>query len=119
MRELRWKAAGNPEPPSPVVATDAELTKAQAKRLAIAANGGCTRRSGSRTRTRTAKPCSRPGRRGRRSGRDRRTFIEIGAAAADCLARAIARGVYEATALPCCPDYPAWRDRFGAGRAAT
>ena len=40
-------------------------------------------------------------------------LIEIGALAADCLARAVARGVYEATALPCAPAFPAWRDRFG------
>jgi D-aminopeptidase len=32
---------------------------------------------------------------------------------ADCLARAIARGVYEATALPYANAQPAWRDRFG------
>jgi len=40
-------------------------------------------------------------------------LVAIGAAAADCLARAIARGVYEAAALRCCPQAPAWRDRFG------
>jgi hypothetical protein len=34
-------------------------------------------------------------------------------AAGDCLARAIARGVYEATALPFHGAIPAWRDRFG------
>jgi hypothetical protein len=34
---------------------------------------------------------------------------------ADCLARAIARGVYEATALPYANAQPAWRDRFGEG----
>jgi D-aminopeptidase len=40
-------------------------------------------------------------------------LVAIGARAADCLARAIARAVYEAAALPCCPQAPAWRDRFG------
>ncbi|MBX3088421.1 MAG: P1 family peptidase, partial [Cryobacterium sp.] len=40
-------------------------------------------------------------------------IIEIGATAADCLARAIARGVYEATALPFPESPPAWRDKFG------
>lgn len=36
----------------------------------------------------------------------------IGAIAADCLARSIARGVYESTAHP--GGAPGWRDRFGA-----
>jgi D-aminopeptidase len=36
----------------------------------------------------------------------------LGAAAANCLARAVARGVYEATALPFPGALPAWRDRF-------
>ena len=34
-------------------------------------------------------------------------------AAADCITRAIARGVYEATALPFASAQPSWRDRFG------
>jgi D-aminopeptidase len=33
--------------------------------------------------------------------------------AANVVARAIARGVYEATALPFLGALPAWRDRFG------
>jgi L-aminopeptidase/D-esterase-like protein len=42
-------------------------------------------------------------------------LTEIGMAAGDCLARAIARGVYEATALPFSGALPAWRDKFGMG----
>ena len=45
-----------------------------------------------------------------------RDAIEIGATASDCLARAVARGVYEATALPFSGALPAWRDKFGALR---
>jgi hypothetical protein len=41
-------------------------------------------------------------------------LTEIGLAAADCLARAIARGVYEATALPFAGALPAWKDRFAS-----
>jgi D-aminopeptidase len=41
-------------------------------------------------------------------------LTEIGMAAGDCLARAIARGVYEATALPFPGALPAWRDKFGS-----
>ena len=40
-------------------------------------------------------------------------LTELGTLAADCVARAIARGVYEATALPFESALPAWRDRFG------
>ena len=35
--------------------------------------------------------------------------------AADCLARAVARGVYEATALPYKTAVPDWKTRFGGG----
>ncbi len=45
-------------------------------------------------------------------------LTEIGMVAGDCLARAIARGVYEATALPFPGALPAWRDRFAAGAAS-
>jgi D-aminopeptidase len=37
----------------------------------------------------------------------------LGGVAANALARAIARAVYEATALPFTDALPAWRDRFG------
>ena len=40
-------------------------------------------------------------------------LTELGAAAADCLARAVARGVYEATALPYPTSLPDYRGRFG------
>jgi len=41
-------------------------------------------------------------------------LTEIGLAAADCLARAIARGVYEATALPFPGALPAWKDLYAS-----
>ena len=43
-------------------------------------------------------------------------LTEIGAVAADCLARAVARGVYAATALPFARAVPGWRSRFGIMR---
>ena len=43
-------------------------------------------------------------------------LTELGTAAADCLARAMARGVYEATALPYKTAVPDWKTRFGGGR---
>jgi D-aminopeptidase len=41
-----------------------------------------------------------------------RDLTEIGLCAADCLARAIARAIYEASALPFANALPAWRDMF-------
>jgi D-aminopeptidase len=41
------------------------------------------------------------------------SLSELGMLAANVLARAIARGIYEATALPFPGALPSWRDRFG------
>jgi L-aminopeptidase/D-esterase-like protein len=43
-------------------------------------------------------------------------LTELGTVAADCLARAVARDVYEATALPYKTAVPDWKTRFGGGR---
>jgi D-aminopeptidase len=42
-----------------------------------------------------------------------RGVAEIGTVAANVLARAVARAVYEAEALPFPGALPAWRDKFG------
>ena len=39
-------------------------------------------------------------------------LTELGAVAANVIARAIARGVYEATALPFAGALPSWKNRF-------
>jgi L-aminopeptidase/D-esterase-like protein len=99
-----------------LVATDAALTKPQAKRLAIMANDGLAR---------AILPAHAPmdgdtvfaaatGARPLESDDD---LTEIGQAATIALARAIARGVYEATALPCPGAQASWRDRFGVTSA--
>jgi D-aminopeptidase len=96
-----------------VVATDAALTKAQAKRFAIMAHTGMAR---------AIYPVHTPldgdvvfaAATGRRPLTDPVLGpMTLGAVAANCLARAIARGVYEATALPFADALPAWRDLFG------
>jgi D-aminopeptidase len=118
--QLRMKG-GTPPPPSTtvaMVACDAILTKAQAKRIAIMADDGLAR---------AVRPAHAPMdgdtvisvatlRRPLRQGLELQEITEIGMAAGDCLARAIARGVYEARALPFPKALPAWRDRFGGGR---
>ena len=112
MQRLAWKGHQQPGSTIAIVATDAQLSKAMAKRLALAAHGGlhkALRFAHALTDGDTVFAVA--------TGRvvravETRNVVEIGAVAADCLARAIARGVYEATALPCAPAHPAWRDRF-------
>jgi D-aminopeptidase len=96
-----------------LVVTDAALTKAQAKRLAVMAGAGLaiaihpvyTPLDGDAVFAAATgkKPLADPV----------RDLARLGAVAAQCLARAVARGIYEATALPFPGALPAWRDKFG------
>ncbi|MBF9233424.1 P1 family peptidase [Microvirga alba] len=112
-RKLIWKGGPQPATTIALIATDAVLTKSLAKRLAIASHAGLAR--GLRFShalfdgdTIFAAATSR------KPLRDEAAeFTELTAIAADCLTRAIARGVYEATALPYPGTLPAWRDKFG------
>lgn len=95
-----------------VIATDAALTKAQAKRLAIVTHDGFARAlwpshtpfdgdlifSLATGRVPLADPAY--------------ALIEIGAMAAACMSRAIARGIFEASEAPD-DTLPTWRQRFG------
>ena len=118
---LRMKGRAPPSTTIALVVTDAILTKAEAKRLAIMADDGLAR---------AIRPAHAPMdgdtvfaaatlQRPLRRGQEGPDITEIGLAAADCLARAIARGVFEATALPFPGAMPAWRDRFAALLAKT
>ena len=109
---LRWKGDGQTATTIGMVATDVTLTKVQARRLAIAASGGLSK--GLRLASAifdgdTVFAAST----GKRPLGGAAEMIELCALASDTLARAIARGVYEATALPYAGAVPAWRDRFG------
>jgi D-aminopeptidase len=95
-----------------IVATDAILTKAQAKRVAVAAHDGLAR---------AIVPAHTPhdgdlvfaAATGRRALTDPAAgVLEIGHAASLCLARAIARAVFEASPSDGDP-LPTWKDRFG------
>ncbi|HEY1735279.1 MAG TPA: P1 family peptidase [Methylovirgula sp.] len=98
-----------------IVATDAALTKAQAKRLAVMAQDGLAYALrpahaaldgdtifAAATGTALEPPSLRD-------------LTEIGALAAQCVARGIARAVYEAEALPFADSVPSWKQKF-AGR---
>jgi len=95
-----------------VVVTDAELTKPQAKRLAMIAQTGFAR---------AIYPVHAPldgdvlfaAATGEKPIDPLIGLTELGMVAANVTARAIARGVYAATALPFPAALPAWKDRFG------
>ncbi|ALK10019.1 P1 family peptidase [Blastochloris viridis] len=97
-----------------VVATDAMLTKSEARHLAVMAQDGLAR---------ALFPIHTPldgdtvfaAATGRRALSDPvYGLARLGSAAALALARASARAVFAATALPFEGALPAWRDRFGA-----
>jgi L-aminopeptidase/D-esterase-like protein len=112
MRPIITKRSLPPSTTIALVATDAALTKAQAKRLAIAAHGGLARalRLSHAPNDGDIVFAAATARRPLRD--EARDLTDICAAGADCVARAIARGVYEATALPFPGALPGWRDRF-------
>jgi len=105
---MRLKGMSAPATTIGAVVTDALLTKAQAHRLSIAAHDGLARAllpahlplDGDTVLSAAtgAKPIEAPG------------FMELCHLAGIVMARAIARGVYEATALPHEGAQRAWRD---------
>ena len=94
-----------------VLVTDAALTKSQAKRLAMIAQTGFAR---------AIYPVHAPtdgdvvfaAATGEKPIDPVAGLTELGMVAANVMARAIARGVYEATALPFADALPAWKDKF-------
>ncbi|RDJ27309.1 peptidase S58 family protein [Bosea caraganae] len=111
---LRFKGGTGQNTTIAIVATDAALTKAQAKRLALAAHDGLAR---------ALRPAHAPldgdivfaaatGHSGAPS--DAFALAELCSTAADVLARAVARGVHAAAALPFPNAKPSWRDRFAS-----
>jgi D-aminopeptidase len=101
-----------------VVVTDAILSKAQIKRLAVMAQDGLARALypihtpidgdivfAASTRR---KPLTDPA----------VGLAELGAVAADTVARAVARGVFEAHPLPFPDALPSWQGLFGPTRSA-
>jgi L-aminopeptidase/D-esterase-like protein len=95
-----------------LIVTDAALTKAQAHRLAIMAHDGLAR---------AVLPAHAPmdgdtifaASTGTRELAGPNDLTELGHAATLVTSRAMARGVFEATALPVPGAQPSWRDRFG------
>jgi L-aminopeptidase/D-esterase-like protein len=95
-----------------VVVTDAVLTKPQAKRLAMIAHTGMARAIYPVHAT-TDGDVVFAAATGRKPIDPLFGLTELGMVAANTVARAIARGVHSATALPFLGALPAWGDRFG------
>jgi len=112
--DLKFRSKGAPRENTTlaVVATDVKLSKAQCKRLAVMAQSGLSRAiypvhtplDGDVVFAAAlgAKPLPDPV----------YSLSELGMLAANVLARAIARGVYEAAALPFPGALPGWKDKF-------
>jgi D-aminopeptidase len=113
--DLKIRAKGGPQENTTiaVIATDAKLSKAQCNRLAVMAQDGLAR---------AIYPVHTPldgdtvfsaaiGE--KQLGDPIYGLAELGMAAANTMARAIARGVYEAAALPFAGALPSWKDKFG------
>jgi D-aminopeptidase len=118
--DLAIRAKGGPQNSGPnqnttiaVIATDAALTKAQCNRLAVMAHDGYARAiypvhtplDGDVifSAATGAIPLPDP----------YYGLAELGMVAGNVMARAIARGIYEATALPFPGALPSWKDRHG------
>lgn len=97
-----------------LVATDASLTKAEAKRLALSAHDGLARglRPGHTPMDGDTVFAAATGLKPLPNGTN--SVTELAILAADTLARAIARGVYEASALPFAGAQPSWKDSFAS-----
>jgi D-aminopeptidase len=112
--DLALRAKGGPGENTTiaVVATDARLSKAQCNRLAVMAQDGFARAiylvhtplDGDVVYAAAlgAKALADP----------HYGLAELGMLAANVMARAIARGVYEASALPFAGSLPSWKDKF-------
>ena len=96
-----------------IVATDAILTKPEAKRLAVMAQDGLAHALRPAHAAMDGDTVFAAGTGTALEPPSIRDLTEIGMAAADCLARAIARGIYEATPLPFADTVPSWKSRFG------
>jgi L-aminopeptidase/D-esterase-like protein len=113
--DLAIRAKGGPQENTTIaiISTDAKLNKAQCNRLAVMAQDGFARAiypvhtplDGDVVFSAAtgAKPLADPF----------YGLAELGMVAANVMARAIARGIYEATALPFPGSLPSWKDKFG------
>jgi D-aminopeptidase len=111
--DMRLKGDESTNTTIAIVVTDARLGKAQMKRVAVMAQDGIALALRPAHApmdgdivfaATTSRAAAAP---------DARDLTEIGMLAAECLARAIARGVFEATPTPNSTMPPSWRKHYG------
>ena len=95
-----------------IVATDAALSKAQAKQLAIMAQDGLARSIYPAHSTIDGDTVFAAATGRRPLAEPMMDLTGLGAVAANALARAVARAIFEARALPLPGALPSWRDKF-------
>lgn len=110
--KLKIKGAGPQNTTLAVVATDATLTKAQARRVAIMAQDGFARALRPVHAAMDGDVVFSAATAHARAPENAIELTIIGAAAADVLARAIARAVHQATELGFANALPSWRRKF-------
>jgi len=110
---LRLKGGTGQNTTIALVATDAVLTKAQCKRLALAAHDGLARALRPAHAALDGDVVFAAATRYGAAPSDTFALTELCATAADVLARSVARGVHAAAALPFPGALPSWRERFG------
>jgi L-aminopeptidase/D-esterase-like protein len=96
-----------------IVATDAALSKAEAKRMATMAQDGIAHALRPAHAAMDGDTVFAAGIGAALEAPTLRDLTEIGMTAADCLARAIARGIFDATPLPFPGALPSWKTKFG------
>lgn len=113
--DIRMRAKGMDTPATTigVAVTDAALTKGQAKRLAIMAHDGLARAILPAHAPMDGDTIFAASTGARPLGDVPRELTELGFAATLVVARAIARGVFEASSLPYPGAMKSWRERFG------
>lgn len=110
-----WKGACAPATTIAAVLTDATLDKARARRLAVAAHDGLARSLRVAHAALDGDTVFLAGTGANPAVIDAHTLTELGVAAADSLARAVATAVYEARRPATWNGPPAWRELFGCG----
>jgi L-aminopeptidase/D-esterase-like protein len=113
----RFKGLPNASTVIAIVATDATLTKAQAKRLAVGAHDGLARALRPVHAAMDGDVVFAAGTLRRHEPVGPVELTMLTQVAADCLARAVARAVFEARALPFPNALPDWRGMFTRKRA--
>lgn len=109
---LTWKRSPIPATTLGLVATDARLDKAQAKRLAMIASAGLAKALRLTFAAADGDVIFAVSTRRRELAPGLDDFTELAARAADCLARAIARGIHAARPLPFAGAQPSWTGLF-------